>query len=226
MATTTLEPYAASASELKAQLEAERRGRPFLLYRDGEGRQQIVELSEAVPRLTIGRRPTSEVPLHWDSEVSRAHAELERVGNDWTLVDDGLSRNGSFVNGKRLAGRCRLCDRDTIRVGGTVLVFRDPSEPVASTAVAEEPAEVGELSETQRKVLVALARPFRDASTFPTPTTNQEIARELFLSVDAVKAHLRVLFQKFGVDQLPPNRKRVALVGKALRAGVVSFHDL
>ena len=226
MAATELDPNATSAAELKAQLEAERRGDPFLVYRDGEGRRRILALNALAPRLTIGRRPTSEVPLAWDTEVSRAHAEVERVGNDWALVDDGLSRNGSFVNGERVAGRRRLCDRDTIRVGATVLVFRDPSEPLDSTAAAQEGLDVSQLSETQRKVLVALARPFKDASAFPTPTPNQEIAGELFLSVDAVKAHLRVLFRKFGVDHLPPNQKRVALVGKALRAGAISFRDL
>ena len=54
------------------------------------------------------------------------------------------------------------------------------------------------LSETQRRVLVALCRPFRDGSAFATPATNQEIAAEVFLGVDAVKTHLRALFAKFG----------------------------
>ena len=50
-------------------------------------------------KITIGRRPSNEVVLDWDSEISRVHAALERLGDAWTVVDDGLSRNGSYLNG-------------------------------------------------------------------------------------------------------------------------------
>jgi hypothetical protein len=45
-------------------------------------------------------------------------------------------------------------------------------------------------------VLVALCRPYRDGDRFATPATNQQIGAEVFLGVDAVKTHLRVLFRK------------------------------
>ena len=76
---------------------------PFLLYRDGDDRQVIIELPEDRPRLTIGRSPRNDVALRWDGEVSRLHAELERVGADWLVSDDRLSRNGTYVNGERAA---------------------------------------------------------------------------------------------------------------------------
>jgi DNA-binding NarL/FixJ family response regulator len=75
-------------------------------------------------------------------------------------------------------------------------------------------------------VLVELCRPFTDGAAFTTPATNQQIAGELHLSVDAVKTHLRALFEKFGVDELPQNRKRVALVGRALQSGLISEREL
>ena len=40
-------PRAATAAELKAQIEAERTGRPFLVYRDGDGEQRLVSSSRA-----------------------------------------------------------------------------------------------------------------------------------------------------------------------------------
>ena len=40
--------------------------------------------------------------LDWDSEISRVHAALERIGDDWTVVDDGLSHNGTYLNGERV----------------------------------------------------------------------------------------------------------------------------
>ena len=47
----------------------------------------------------------------------------------------------------------------------------------------------------------------------------------MFLSVDAVKGHLRALFSKFGIEHLPQNEKRLRLVERALQAGLVSERD-
>uniref|UniRef100_UPI0032998714 LuxR C-terminal-related transcriptional regulator n=1 Tax=Salmonella enterica TaxID=28901 RepID=UPI0032998714 len=62
-------------------------------------------------------------------------------------------------------------------------------------------------------------------SEFATTATNREIAAELHLTVDAVKAHMRNLFERFGVAELPQNRKRVRLAELALRSGVVTPRD-
>jgi hypothetical protein len=47
----------------------------------------------------------------------------------------------------------------------------------------------------------------------------------VFLSVDAVKAHLRVLFERFGLDQLPQNEKRARLAATVLAAGILAPRD-
>src|SRR5688572_19772367 len=114
-------PHASSPSELAARLEAARQGRPFLVYRDAAGEQVIVALGGE--QLTVGRRPGSDVRLEWDAKVSRLHAELERIGDEWTISDDGLSHNGTFVGDERVRGQRRLRDGDLIRFGGTVVAF-------------------------------------------------------------------------------------------------------
>src|ERR1700712_3186775 len=111
-----------SPSELTGLLEAERRGDPFLAYRDGTGDLRLEPLA-ASERLAIGRTAQNDLALGWDREVSRTHAQLELVGGGWTLIDDGLSRNGSFVNGERVLGRRRLDDGDVVRLGTTPLLF-------------------------------------------------------------------------------------------------------
>ncbi len=144
----------------------------------------------------------------------------------WTALDDGLSRNGTFVNGKRLVGRLQLHDRDTIRVGETLLTYCAPgTEAGPHTLVSGPLPSPDRLTVSQRAVLVALCRPFlRGSGT--APASNRHVAEELFLSQDAVKAHLRALFHTFGIDHLQQNEKRACLADMALRYGLVSRHDL
>jgi hypothetical protein len=218
--------HAASPAELQEQLVAVRGGVPFLLFRDGDGRQRIVRL-EGRERLTVGRDEDADISLNWDSQVSRLHAELECMGTQWTVADDGLSRNGSFLNGERVTGRRRLGDGDALRFGRTQMAFCAPELGRSSTTVlGDDIPSADALSAAQRRVLVALCRPYKGSPSFATPATNQEIADELVLSIDAVKTHLRAVFQKFGVEHLPQNQKRARLVERALLSGIVSEHEL
>ncbi len=219
-------PRAASAPELKAQIEAERAGRPFLVFRDGEDEQRIVAIEPGKDELWVGRADSADVRLEWDSEVSALHAQIAVVRDECTLVDDGLSRNGSYVNEERVHGRRHLRDGDTIRFGRTTVAYRRPGEgaPEATAIATEVPATT--VSPAQRRVLLALCRPYKETSGFATPATNQEIGAELHLSVDAVKTHMRALFEKLGVGDLPQNQKRVALVERALHSGIVNRREL
>jgi pSer/pThr/pTyr-binding forkhead associated (FHA) protein len=217
---------AVSAPELKAQIEAERAGRPFLVFRDGEGEQAIVPVA-AEAELWVGRGPSADVRLGWDEEVSALHAQIEVVRDECTLVDDGLSRNGSFVNEERVHGRRHLRDGDALRFGRTVVTYRRPGdEAPEATVVASELAAAATVSPAQRKVLVALCRPYKEGDSFATPATNQQIGAELHLGVDAVKTHMRALFEKLEVGDLPQNQKRAALVERALQTGIVNRREL
>ena len=218
--------HALSVAELQARIEAERSWTPFLVFRDGAGRQQIVSLADELEEVALGRSPDPGIRLDWDPEVSRLHALLQQVGGAWTVVDDGLSRNGTFVNGARVAGRRRLADGDAIRCGGVLLEFRDPrAHGTDETLKAPEDAPSHGLTPAQRRVLVALCRPLRDPP-FGHPATNKQIAAELSLSVDAVKTHLRRVAEVLEVDHLPQNEKRAQLAWRALKTGVVTPREL
>jgi len=217
---------AETGGELKERLEAERAGLPFLVHRDGSQNQVVTPLAPDGPRLAVGRSEDADVRLDFDPEVSRLHAELERAGGEWLVVDDGLSSNGTFVGGERVVGRRRLQDGDAVRFGSTLVLFRAPGGTTTETLRAAGIPEASRVSETQKRVLIGLCRPFREDSEFATPATNKEIAAEVFLSVDAVKAHLRALFERFEVGELPQNKKRVRLAELAMRSGVVGPRDL
>ena len=218
------QPHSLSPAELSSLLRAERQGQPFLAYRDGTGELRLGPLEE-LTSATVGRGEHNDFRLDWDPQVSRTHAQLALVGAEWTLVDDGLSRNGSFLNGERVHGRRRLTDGDVLRIGRTSIVFRAPGPAAASTAVADSAALL-RLTEAERRVLVALCRPLAVPGSSSVPASNREIAAELHLSLDGVKTHIRALFAKLGIEDLPQYRKRTELAQRALDSGLVRQQDM
>jgi pSer/pThr/pTyr-binding forkhead associated (FHA) protein len=225
MAQSSVEgPSPATAAELQEVIHAEREGLPFFVHRDGKGNQRILRFPPN-NELAVGRSPAADLSISWDPSVSALHAELEQRAGEVAVSDDGLSRNGTFVNGERLSGQRTLRDGDVIAVGDTLLGFRDPEpeQVLATVSVPTAPAPV--VSDAQRRVLVALCRPL--AGDQPAaPATNEQIASELVLSLSAVKGHLRILFSRFGLDQAPQNQKRLLLAERALATSTVRAADL
>jgi len=219
--------HANSPSDLKQLLSAERSGAPFLAFRDENGRLCTFPFGRGSRTRTLGRRPEMDLAIAWDSQVSGLHAELQGLGGEWTIVDDGLSTNGTFVNGERVSGRQRLRDGDRIRVGETVLVYRaGGAAEIGETVTPGSSPAARALTPAQRRVLIALCRPYRAGTVFATPASNQQIADEVFLSVDAVKMHLRRLFASFELTDMPQNEKRARLAECVLHYGLISEHDL
>lgn len=221
-----LAPHSLSPRELQEIIAAERAGQPFLVFRDDQGKLELFCAGREERTLTVGRGAEMDLSFPGDPEVSGLHAQLHGLGGEWTVVDDGLSTNGTYINGERVRGRHRLRDGDRLRIGQTVLAYKAPSAArVTETVITSEAPLPRELTKTQRRVLIALCGPYRDRSEFATPATNQQIAEEVFLSVDAVKMHLRTLFAKFELSQLPQNEKRARLAEIVLRLGVIDERD-
>jgi pSer/pThr/pTyr-binding forkhead associated (FHA) protein len=77
---------------------------------------------ELVPidnEITVGRGGGCALVLADDQYASTVHARVFKRGND-LLVDDLESRNGTFVNGKRISSTTKLRRGDQIQFGGTV----------------------------------------------------------------------------------------------------------
>jgi pSer/pThr/pTyr-binding forkhead associated (FHA) protein len=225
--------------------EAERSGVPFLQFDDEAGTPQVIVLGSDWDSISVGRSRSSELALAWDDLVSRRHANIERAGDGWDVIDDGLSSNGTFVNEERVSGRRRLNDGDRLRFGRTSVLFRSPvpvPAPAAVPAASEPPAPRGPsaaseppsrqrppaatLSTNQRRALVALCRPYKEGNRFASPASDQQIADELVLSVGEVRGHLRVLCAKLGIDGQPAGQNRIRLAQRAFATGLVSEQDL
>ncbi len=108
----------------------------------GPGGEPGAAFSVGREALAIGRADAGMSPIALaDDRVSRRHAEIfwsELQSCHW--VRDMESRNGTFLNGRRIA-REPLAPRDVIRVGDTVLLFTAMAP--AKAAISGAPGLVG-----------------------------------------------------------------------------------
>jgi hypothetical protein len=72
---------------------------------------------------TVGRSDDNDVVVQ-DSYVSRRHCAILVHSTSGCELHDTASKNGTFINGNRLAGPIRLKSGDEIRMCGRQLVFR------------------------------------------------------------------------------------------------------
>jgi FHA domain len=216
----------ATQEEIEARQAAEQAGDPFLIFRDEEGRQQIVGLAVGTRSVTLGRRHEADLSFPWDPEMSRLHAELEMRAGEWTICDDGFSQNGTWVNGLRLAGRRRLADGDLVRLGRTMIAFRDPGPVVIGpTMVPGELSATPRFSEQQQRILRALCKPlFRDGEGI-NPATDEEVAEATGVPIEAVIGELDHLGRALGLDDMPLVDQRAEIALLAMRSGLVSADD-
>jgi pSer/pThr/pTyr-binding forkhead associated (FHA) protein len=219
-----LAAHLSAPSELQERIEATRAGSPFLVLRHPETGQVLVSL-QGRSQLTIGRRSECDLALEWDGRVSRLHAELLLISGEWIAADDGLSANGTWVGDTRLNGRRRLRDGDLIRIGETILAFCSPAEGSAATINVSAEHLMVRVTPAQRRVLVALCRPFLLTGSLTAPS-NAEIAAELFLSIDSIKTHIKALFEAFSLHDSASRLKRAELVERAVRSGSVLERDV
>jgi serine phosphatase RsbU (regulator of sigma subunit) len=91
----------------------------YLVVIGGNDVGKVVEIV-ATP-LTIGRDARQALVLA-DSEVSRAHARVSRIGRD-VVVEDLGSTNGTFVDADRLASPRTLKEGEVVRVGQQLLKY-------------------------------------------------------------------------------------------------------
>lgn len=186
---------------------------PFLLYADSDGTERKLTLDGDA--LTIGRRDAADVALPWDPEVSRLHCELVRKAGVWTVFDDGLSQNGTFVNGLKVHGRRPLRDGDMVQVGRTTLTFCSPGP--RGTIITLVPGALGairQVSEQQHRVLRALCGG-------EDPLGDAEIVAVTGIEEPVVRMELLALARAFELDDVPESQWRPELAALARHTGLV-----
>ena len=97
----------------------------------------------------LGRHPKNRIKVI-EPEVSKVHCLISVEDEQTFSVRDLGSRNGTFVNDKRVKGKVVLKDGDEIRMGKTRCLFRDRMEALTVNWFEEEQADI--TGRVQKKV--------------------------------------------------------------------------
>ena len=142
----------------------------------------------------LGRHPLSDVRFdaERDLDVSSRHAAIVRKAEGFVLQDLG-SRNGTFVNGRRISGDTVLTDGDVIGFGtnGPALEFQaiEVDMDTPATAAAEGMAQ---RASTPRDVIRATPPPAAAASSqFPQAPARRSTGVRIAVEVARQTAQLR-----------------------------------
>lgn len=95
--------------------------------------------------ITLGRAATNSILLE-DNSVSRSHSVLESAEEGGFTLRDIGSRNGTFLNGKKIQGQVPLKHMDTIKIG--IYTLRYLTEPTEESFEQKEEA-TPQLDETE-----------------------------------------------------------------------------
>src|SRR5882757_154563 len=109
-----------------------------------DGKSRMIPLDS--DRLCLGRSTTVELSYPNDSGLSRQHTLLERVGDEWTVVDLG-SKNGTMLNGQPLTEKTALKSGDRIMAGHLILICDGMSSRGSSPVVMFDASDPDESSE-------------------------------------------------------------------------------
>jgi two-component system cell cycle response regulator len=97
-----------------------------LLVVGGDLNGTIFDLVES--EVTIGRNPDNSIPLEFNG-ISRYHFKVLTKDGDTHTIEDAGSRNGTFVNNKKIEGNVPLAKGDMVKLGSIALKYLPKGDP-------------------------------------------------------------------------------------------------
>lgn len=216
-------PVARDTHEINLEDEVRAEGRPYVRYRDGV-LFRALSLSPSESPVDIGRIDACPVRIQSDPLVSRRHAQLIFHAGWWS-IEDADSHNGTFIGHRRIAGETILKDSACFKVGATVLSIHLPQSGADQTT-PDEPAEPRLLDPNpiQRKILVALMRPWLAGHDFPAAPSDAEIAHNLETEVTSIADAVADMYEQAGLTSEVDQRS--GLIALAMHERTITPDDL
>ncbi len=117
---TDIKAALASAENEAAQKPA------ALLVVGGDLNGTIFDLVET--EVTIGRNPDNSIPLEFNG-ISRYHFKVLSKSDSMHSIEDAGSRNGTYVNNKKIEGTVPLSKGDMVKLGSIALKYLPKGDP-------------------------------------------------------------------------------------------------
>ncbi len=139
---------------------------------------------------TVGRLPHNAISIA-DIYISRHHATIIKVDTEIYFADLG-SRNGSFINGRRVIMPTALQNGDRLRLGNTEMELVIPPCRRKLPTQNDETAPMIHpiLTPSEERVFWQVVQGF----------TNKEIGRRLQISPRTVQTHLSSIMTKLTLE--------------------------
>lgn len=176
--------------------------KPFLEWIDNKGQTQHLEI---VDKIFIGRSCKGVDPqkriLVQDAQVSRDHAVISRRAKHLKITD--RSKNGTWVNGTRLAGGAssELADGDTVSLGEFSLRVFNPENVthVTDAAILTDGTRV-----TPTEIMVTnVVADVREFSTFSQTNASSDVyalMKEIFDTFSAIVYNFKGTIKDYAGD--------------------------
>lgn len=150
--------------------------RAKLKVRPADGEAFEIEVGNTA---TIGRSRDNSVSLHFSPHVSRQHAII-RCHNafQYQIMDLG-SRNGTFVNGRRVITPTILSHGAVIRITNNELVFEQFESNTSEDAAYDVTLATGSDTRDQNAVVAVMVCDIRGFSTMSEILPEEQLARTL-----------------------------------------------
>ena len=132
-------------------------------FTNGIKNSQIEEFDFSKPELSIGRDTNNDIQFDPETElgVSREHGKIIKKADDCFILVDNNSRNGTFVNGKKVTGKVLIQPGDEIKLGvnGPTFIFDldpKPYRPPMPTQLMEVAPKTSTIEADVNQASVAL----------------------------------------------------------------------
>lgn len=186
---------------------------------------------------TIGRNSDSDIRID-NAGVSTHHAKIIKEGDDF-LIEDSGSRNGTFVNGKRVS-RHMLAEGDEVIISKHILKLTnaesqvdshrtpavDPEQVVLGSTVEVDVSNLGELMKQRQAKFAAyllLTGMEHRRAKYPLTKLNFKIGKAIDADITttgwfAPRVSARVVCKNDGFYVVPERRGRVRINGMGVVA--------
>jgi serine phosphatase RsbU (regulator of sigma subunit)/pSer/pThr/pTyr-binding forkhead associated (FHA) protein len=131
-----------------------------------DGRSRIVPLEGE--SISLGRSGTAQLSFPDDTGLSRLHLAFERDGDDAWALRDLASKNGTMLNGVKLADRTPLKSGDRIAAGHLILIYDNPNARVVKPVVVFDTQSETTASTSSSTIVTDMTGVFR-AGAAPGP---------------------------------------------------------